>query len=198
MQGIRDPLVLRAFREVDRAEFVPFESRDLAYLDRPVPIPHEQVTTQPSLVARMVEALGLEGSGQVLEIGTGHGFQTAILARLADFVWSVERWSDLAEAARGNLVRHGIRNAEVTVGDGTAGLPEHAPYDAVVVSAAFPEVPGPLAEQVAEGGTLVMPLGPGGMEDVVLFEKESGRLVRRRVITGAHFVRLVGRHGFEE
>jgi len=194
--GVGDDRVLAAVRAVPRADFVPHSAVRVAYLDQPVPIPHDQVTTQPSLVARMVEALGLAGSEHVLEIGTGLGWQTALLASLARSVWSVERWPDLAEAARGNLARHGVRNAEVVVGDGSLGPHEHAPYDAVTVSAAFPSVPRPRAAQLREGGRLVQPIGPGGAEDVVLFERLGSRLVRRRVLTRAHFVRLHGRHGF--
>jgi len=195
-EGIHDPAVVEAVRTVPRAGFVPPELAGRASIDRPLPIPHRQVTTQPSLVARMVEALGLTGSERVLEIGTGYGWQTALLARLAGRVWSVERWPDLAETARANLERHGAGNVEVVVGDGSGGLPEHAPYDAIIVSAAFPEVPGPLAEQLAPGGRLVQPLGPGGQEEVVLFERTPAGLERRRFLTGAHFVRLYGKHGF--
>lgn len=196
--GIRDERVLEAFGAVPRAEFVPFELIEHAYVDIPLPIPHDQVTTQPSLVARMVEALDLSGSERVLEIGTGYGFQTALLACLADFVWSVERWPDLAANAREHLARHGVRNAEVVVGDGSEGLPEQAPFEAVLVSAAFPRVPLPLADQVAEGGRLVQPIGRGGMEEVVLFEHGPRGLDARRVLTGAHFVRLYGKHGFAQ
>jgi protein-L-isoaspartate(D-aspartate) O-methyltransferase len=195
-EGIADARLLDAFAAVPRAGFVPPQLARRAYVDQPLPIPHEQVTTQPSLVARMVEALSLTGTEDVLEIGAGYGFQTAILARLAAFVWSVERWGDLAETARGNLIRHGVENVEVVVGDGSKGLPGHAPYDAILVSAAFPEVPAPLAAQLAEGGRLVQPIGPGGQELVVLFERAGDGLVARRTVTGAHFVRLVGRHGF--
>ncbi len=194
--GTRDPALLAALREVPRAEFVPPDLTNHAYLDRPLPIPHGQVTTQPSLVAKMVEALGLTGSERVLEVGTGYGFQTALLARLSTFVHSVERFPDVAKTARDNLSRHGIANVEVVVGDGTEGLPEHAPYDAILVSAAFPHVPPPLAEQLAPGGWLVQPLGPGGEEEVILFEKGPRGLVPRRNITGAHFVRLYGAHAF--
>jgi protein-L-isoaspartate(D-aspartate) O-methyltransferase len=154
------------------------------------------VTTQPSLVAAMVEALGLTGSARVLEIGTGYGWQTALLARLASEVWSVERFGDLAEFARAALERQQVGNATVVVGDGSAGLPAHGPYDAVLVAAAFPSVPDPLVEQVAPGGRLVQPIGPGGAEDVGLFERTAGGLERRRSVIGAHFVRLYGRHGF--
>ncbi|ABG04151.1 Protein-L-isoaspartate(D-aspartate) O-methyltransferase [Rubrobacter xylanophilus DSM 9941] len=196
--GVGDRRVLEALRRVPRELFVPPERAAEAYLDRPVPIPHGQVTTQPSLVARMVEALGLGGEERVLEIGTGYGFQTALLARLCAFVWSVERHPDVAEAARQNLSRHGVSNARVVVGDGTRGLPGEAPFDAILVSAAFTRVPEPLARQLAPGGRLVQPVGPGGEEEVVLFEKgRDGALVRRAGISGARFVRLYGDYGFE-
>jgi protein-L-isoaspartate(D-aspartate) O-methyltransferase len=194
--GLRDPRLLEALRRIPRADFVPPELVERAYLDLPLPIPHEQVTTQPSLSAKMIEALELTGSERVLEVGTGYGFQTALLSRLSGCVWSVERWPDVAETARENLARHGAGNVEVAAGDGTEGLPEHAPYDAILVSAAFPSVPPPLAQQLAPGGRLVQPIGSGGQEEVILFEKQPGGLVRRRTVTGAHFVRLYGAHAF--
>jgi protein-L-isoaspartate(D-aspartate) O-methyltransferase len=192
--GVRDERVLDAIGAVPRVDFVPDEHADLADLDTPIPIPHGQVTTQPSLVARMVEALGLEGDERVLEIGTGYGWQTALLGRLAREVYTVERFADLAETAQRHLDRY--ENVMVVVGDGSEGLPEHAPFDAILVAAAHPRVPDPLAEQVAERGRIVQPLGPGGAEDVVLFEKRDGELRRVRSVSGAHFVRLHGRHGF--
>jgi protein-L-isoaspartate(D-aspartate) O-methyltransferase len=195
-EGIQDERLLAAVRAVPRAGFVPPDEADRAYHDTPLRIPHDQVTTQPSLVAKMLEALGLRGRERVLEVGSGYGWQTALLARLAREVWSVERWPDLAETARKHLSRHGVDNAEVVVGDGSEGLAEQSPFDAILVSAAFPEVPEPLAEQLARGGRLVQPIGPGGREDVVLFERRPEGLVARRTITGAHFVRLVGRRGF--
>jgi protein-L-isoaspartate(D-aspartate) O-methyltransferase len=194
--GVTDERVLEAYRRVPRAGFVPADLAPRAYVDEPLPIPHGQVTTQPSLVARMVEALELGGDERVLEIGTGHGFQTALLAELAAEVWSVERFADLADTARANLDRHGARNVEVVVGDGTLGLADRAPYDAVVVAAAHPDVPDPLVEQLAPGGRLVHPVGSGGREDVALFVKDGDTVVRRRTIVGAHFVRLMGEHGF--
>jgi protein-L-isoaspartate(D-aspartate) O-methyltransferase len=197
-EGIRDSRLLAAIGEVPRAEFVPPALASRAYLDAPLSIGHEQVTTQPSLVARMVQALELGGHERVLEIGTGYGWQTALLARLTTYVWSVERWSDFAEEARTRLRRLGIQNAEIVIGDGTEGLPDHAPYDAIIVSAAFTSVPDPLAFQLANGGRLVQPLGPGGAEDVVLFRKVGAELERRCMITRAHFVRLYGRHGFRD
>src|SRR5438046_2511273 len=128
-----------------------------ADIDTPIPIPHQQVTTQPSLVARMVEALALVGNERVLEIGTGYGWQTALLARLARDVFSVERFADLAETARAALAKR--RNVVILVGDGSEGLAEHAPFDAILVAAAYPIVPAPVADQLAEGGRLVPPVG---------------------------------------
>jgi protein-L-isoaspartate(D-aspartate) O-methyltransferase len=185
---------------VRRELFVPEQLGDAAYDDRPVPIAHAQVTTQPSLVGQMTAALRLAGGERVLEVGTGLGFQAAILGVLAGSgrVWTVERFADLAERARANLAVAGVANVTVVVGDGTLGWPEGAPYDAVVVAAAAPRVPAPLAAQLAEGGRLVQPLGPGGGELVTLLRKRRGRLVRRGVIVPAHFVRLVGAHGLPE
>lgn len=194
--GVRDERVLEALRRVPRADFVPRAEAGSAYLDAPVPLPHGQVTTQPSLVALMVEALGLTGGERVLEIGTGYGFQTAVLARLAGEVVSVERWADMAGRARRRLSRAGIGNASVTTADGTLGAPGRAPYDAVVVSAAFPEVPEPLVDQLRVGGRLVQPIGPGGREQVRLYERTPGGLALRRNVVSAHFVRLYGAHGY--
>ena len=191
---MQDERVLEAISAVPRMDFVPAEHTDLAEIDAPIPIPHGQVTTQPSLVARMVEALALTGDERVLEVGTGYGWQTALLARLAREVFSVERFPDLAETARAALV--GYDNVQLFVGDGSEGLPEYAPFDAIIVAAAYPSVPDPLAQQLAEGGRLVQPLGPGGAEDVVLFERRTGELHQVRSVSGAHFVRLHGRHAF--
>jgi protein-L-isoaspartate(D-aspartate) O-methyltransferase len=197
-RGVRDPRLLDALRAVPRIGFVPANLAERAYEDNPLPIPHDQVTTQPSLVAGMVAALGLAGSERVLEVGAGYAWQTALLARLCGFVWAMERFGDVAEAARENLARFGVTNAEVITGDGTKGLPEHAPYHAILVAAAFPSVPRPLEEQLAAGGRLVQPVGPGGREEVVLFEKGTRGFVRRRTIVEACFVRLYGTHAFPE
>jgi protein-L-isoaspartate(D-aspartate) O-methyltransferase len=191
---VRDERLLAAIAAVPRAEFVPAEYADRAEIDAPIPIPHGQVTTQPSLVARMVEALALEGDERVLEVGTGYGWQTALLGELAREVFSVERFADLAETARAALA--GRANVVIVIGDGSEGLPEQAPFDAILVAAAYPSVPEPLAQQLAERGRLVQPLGPGGDEDVVLFEKRGGDLQPGRSVGGAHFVRLHGRHAF--
>jgi protein-L-isoaspartate(D-aspartate) O-methyltransferase len=194
--GVSDPRVLAAVGSASRADFVPPELAAQADLDRPLPIPYDQVTTQPSLVARMVEALQLCGSERVLEIGTGYGWQSALLGRLAAEVWSFERWPDLAETARTHLARHGTTNVAVVIGEGSEGLPAHAPFEAILVSAAFPQVPPPLVEQLVEDGRLVQPIGRGGDEDVVSFTKRDGHLHRLGTLTGARFVPLVGRHGF--
>jgi protein-L-isoaspartate(D-aspartate) O-methyltransferase len=196
-EGIRDRRVLAAFGKVPRARFVPPAATGQAYLDEPIRIPHGQVTTQPSLIAKMVAALGLTGSEQVLEVGTGLGFQTAILALLARQVVSVERFADLAAQAHANLVAVGLDQVRVVVGDGSLGVPEHAPYQAIVVAAASPRIPPPLIEQLAQGGRLVHPVGPGGHEQVTAFHKEAGQLVADARLTPAYFVPLVGAHGIQ-
>lgn len=193
--GVTDERLLRAIRAIPRAEFVPGHAVSLAYHDQPIPIGHDQVTTQPSLSAAMIESLGLTGTEHVLEVGTGLGFQTALLAALAADVVTIDIWPDLVERARRALDRRNIRNVETRVGDGGAGVPERAPYDAIIVSAAHPTVPPPLVEQLRPGGRLVQPIGPGGDEQVTLFERTEDGLVRRRVIVPAWFVRLRGVHG---
>jgi protein-L-isoaspartate(D-aspartate) O-methyltransferase len=194
-EGIRDRRVLAAFRAVPRAEFVPPAAAGQAYVDVPIRIPHGQVTTQPSLIAAMVAALELSGSERVLEVGTGLGFQTAILAMLARQVVSIERFPALAAEARANLAAAGLSQVPVVVGDGTLGVPEHAPYQAIVVAAASPRIPPPLVEQLAPGGRLVHPVGPGGHEQVTAFHQEADRLVADARLTPARFVPLVGLHG---
>lgn len=195
--GVRDERVLAAIAAVPRAEFVPDHLRDQAELDRPLRLDNGQVTTQPSLVAVMVEALGLRGDERVLEVGTGLGYQAAVLANLAAEVVTVERFPDFAEAARRNLDAAGYAEVEVVVGDASRGLSEHAPYDAIVVAAAFPKVPDPLADQLTDDGRLVQPLGAGGREEVTLFEATPRGLQRVRTVIDAAFVRLVGEEGFE-
>ncbi|MGW3497775.1 protein-L-isoaspartate(D-aspartate) O-methyltransferase [Streptomyces sp. NPDC001020] len=196
--GIRDERLLEAVRTTPRADFVPAGQVAAAYRDAPVPIGQGQVTTQPSLSAMMIESLELGGNEHVLEVGTGLGFQTALLARLAADVVSIEMRPDIAAQARSNLAGRGVRNVELRVGDGSGGVPDRAPYDAVVVSAAFPEVPAPLVTQVRPAGRLVQPIGPGGHEQVVCFVRTASGLEQWRVLTAARFVRLWGRYGFTQ
>jgi protein-L-isoaspartate(D-aspartate) O-methyltransferase len=194
--GVSDERLLGAIAATDRAAFAPTGLAGESYSDRPLPIARGLVTTQPSLVAVMIAGLGLAGGEQVLEIGTGYGYQTALLAQLAAYVTSIEIYSDIAAVALRNLSGQGIANVRVVVADGTRGYPEAAPFDAVLVSAANPDVPQPLIDQLREGGRLVQPVGPGGDEDVTLFERIPDGLRRVRVLTVANFVRLRGKYGF--
>jgi protein-L-isoaspartate(D-aspartate) O-methyltransferase len=196
LAGVEDPRLIDAFATIPRARFVPEHLAGSAYQDQPLPIPHGQVTTQPSLSAVMIAALELKPTDRVLEVGTGCGFQTALLASLCAHVISIEMWADLADQARSNLRRQGIENVEVMVGDGSLGVPERAPYDATLVSAAFTQVPEPLADQLVDGGRLVQPIGHGGDEMVTLFLRTHGRLVGVREVIPARFVRLVGEEAF--
>ncbi|MDX1620354.1 MAG: protein-L-isoaspartate(D-aspartate) O-methyltransferase, partial [Nitriliruptorales bacterium] len=196
--GVRDERVLEAVRDIDRATFLPAGEERARDLDRPVPIGHGQTTSQPSLIAMMIAALDLTGDENVLEIGTGLGYQAALLSRLARHVTTVERFEDLARAAEGNLAEAGIDNVDVIAGDGTKGFEENAPYDAIVVAAAFTDVPQPLSEQLRDGGRLVQPVGPGGSEQVAVFHRSEGQLERTGTLVGARFVRLVGEHGFAD
>jgi protein-L-isoaspartate(D-aspartate) O-methyltransferase len=186
-----DARVVEAFRRVDRADFVPVDLIDQAYADRPVALPQRQTTSQPSLIARMVDAADVKKDDIVLEVGTGYGFQTALLATLANEVVSIERHAELAEAARKNLAAAGIENVVVFVGDGWEGAPDKAPFDAIVVSAAAESVPQALVDQLSEGGRMVIPVKSGGNDDVWLLQKRNGVLHEVRLITPARFVPLV-------
>ena len=191
---IADPRVIEAFERVRRADFVPEGSEKEADEDRPVLLPHRQTTSQPSLIARMIEAAEVGPEDRVLEIGTGYGFQTALLAVLAREVVSVERYPELAERSRRNLAAGGHDNVDVHLGDGWEGFPEKAPYDAIVVSAAADEMPQALVAQLCDGGRLVVPLKRGRSDDVVVFRKRAdGEMVEERLLTPARFVPLV--HG---
>jgi protein-L-isoaspartate(D-aspartate) O-methyltransferase len=190
-EGLKDARIVEAFRTVRRADFVPEGSERDAYSDRPVGIPENQTTSQPSLIARMLDAVEPRPVDRALEVGTGLGFQTALLARLVAAVVSVERWESLAGKARATLDRLGVANVEILVGDGWDGAPGHAPFDVIVVSAAATDVPRALGEQLAEGGRMVIPVRAERGDDVLLFKKESGALVRVRLVTPARFVPLV-------
>jgi protein-L-isoaspartate(D-aspartate) O-methyltransferase len=171
--GVRSQRVLDALAAVDRSKFVPHDERRRAHRDAPVPLPRGQTTSQPSLIALMVEALDLRPTDRVLEVGTGYGFEAAVLAQLVDEVWTIEWWAELADEAARNLAMAGITNAHVVTGDGREGLPAYAPYDAIVVAARSDEVPAPLLHQLARGGRLVAPLGPAASERCLVLTKDS-------------------------
>jgi protein-L-isoaspartate(D-aspartate) O-methyltransferase len=194
-KGIRDLAVLRAVRMVPRHRFVPESVRHRAYDDAALPIGSSQTISQPWVQARYLELLGLTGRERVLEVGTGSGYQTALLAMLCDAVFSVERIPTLAQRAREALAASGIRNVTVLIGDGTLGWRPFAPYDAILVAAASPEVPTPLVEQLAPGGRLVIPLGDRTNQTLTLVRREGDEL-RSTTVADVRFVPLLGEFGF--
>jgi protein-L-isoaspartate(D-aspartate) O-methyltransferase len=196
-RGIRDPRVLEAMRNVPRWRFVPPAERSRAYYDGALPIGHGQTISQPYVVAYMTEALSLTGTERVLEIGTGSGYQAAILAELAQEVYSIERVAALSERAKALLAELGYTNLHVRMADGTLGWPEAAPFDAVLVTAAAPTVPEPLKEQLEEGGRLVIPVGPRWSQEVTRVTRRKNRFVEERLM-GVMFVPLLGQHGWNE
>jgi protein-L-isoaspartate(D-aspartate) O-methyltransferase len=193
--GIRDLAVLRAFDEVPRHIFVPTGMRHRAYEDSALPIGQGQTISQPSMHARYLELLQLTGNEKVLEVGTGSGYQTALLAHLASQVFSIERVAPLLQRARDAIRQTGARNVSVLVGDGTLGWRDYGPYDAILVTAGAPDVPRPLAEQLAEGGRLLIPLG-GREEQMLTLVTRRGDALQRRDIAPARFVPLVGTFGW--
>jgi protein-L-isoaspartate(D-aspartate) O-methyltransferase len=195
--GITDTRILDAFRRFDRADFVPPRSVKLSYYDEPIEIGYQQVTTQPSLIARMLCALQLNGDERVLEVGTGLGYQAALLSLLCREVYTIERIADLANRAKQNFEQVGIRNVHVRIGDGSLGLPDQAPFDRIILAAAAPEIPLPLEKQLAEGGKLIQPMGLGGDERVNVYEKKAGQLQFLERVTLARFVKLIGAYGLE-
>ncbi|MGH9817484.1 MAG: protein-L-isoaspartate(D-aspartate) O-methyltransferase [Candidatus Acidiferrales bacterium] len=195
-RGITAPRLLDALRKVPRHEFVPEELRALSYEDSPLAIGEGQTISQPFMVAAMTDALGLAGHQRVLEIGTGSGYQAALLALLAREVHSIERSALLAEAARERLARLGYANVTVHRRDGTLGLPEFAPFEAILVTAAAPRIPQPLAEQLAEGGRMVIPVGEAQQQECLLVRKHEGRTTHQ-TLHYCRFVPLVGEHGWD-
>ena len=194
-RSIRDESVLEAMLQVPRHEFVPDEYKRIAYADRPIPIAEEQTISQPFIVAASLQALMLRGSESVLEVGTGSGYQTALLAVLARVVYSVERHAALARQAESALSRLDIKNAKIFVGDGSNGLREYAPYDAILVSAAAPKIPQSLLHQLGEGGRMVIPVGPPHAQELQLVRKTHGN-TEIDVIEGCRFVPLIGTEGY--
>lgn len=190
-RGVRDERVLDALRSVRRHEFVPPEQAAHAYEDRPLPIGHNQTISQPYIVAWMTELLRLEPSHEVLEIGAGCGYQTAVLSRLCKQVWGLERIEALAETARRNLARAAVENATIAVGDGNKGLAEHQPYARILVAAAAPAVPRALLEQLAPGGRLVIPLGSREGQEMTVVVRDLAGNYEREYLGSVSFVPLI-------
>lgn len=186
------PRVAKAMLEVPRHVFVPDDQKRRAYDDKPLPIGHGQTISQPTVVAMMTEALDLQGDEVVLEVGTGSGYQAAVLSRLAKRVESIEIVAPLAQRAKSALSRIGYDNVNVHVGDGYAGLPEKAPFDRIIITAAPPEVPPKLVEQLAKGGKMVLPVGPRfGVQDLIVLEKQQDGRLRRENLGPVRFVPMV-------
>jgi protein-L-isoaspartate(D-aspartate) O-methyltransferase len=190
-RGVKDPATLGAMRTVPRQAFVPASSGADAYGDHPLPIGHGQTISQPYIVAFMTEALGLKKGATVLEVGTGSGYQAAVLAQIADRVYSVEILPALAEEARARLDRLGYRNVQVRVGDGYQGWPEAGPFDGIIVTAAAPRVPDPLKAQLKDGGRLVIPVGDESQELMVVTRR--GDTFEERRILPVRFVPMTGK-----
>jgi protein-L-isoaspartate(D-aspartate) O-methyltransferase len=196
-RGILDGRVLAAMERVRREEFVPAELREKSYDDAPLPIGEGQTISQPYIVAAMSVALRLTGDERVLEIGTGCGYQAAVLSHLAKTVFTIESRPRLAFAAAERLTRLRYANVHVHCGDGTLGLPEFATFDAILVAAAAPDVPDPLRNQLAEGGRLILPVGDAENQELHLIER-SGNSFHTTVLEGCRFVPLVGYYGWKE
>jgi protein-L-isoaspartate(D-aspartate) O-methyltransferase len=194
-RGIQDERVLDAMLRVPRHEFVPDEYKATAYADHPIPIAENQTISQPFIVAAALQALELKGTESVLEVGTGSGYQTALLAALAKMVYSIERHASLARGAEAILETLGFTNIEILVGDGSHGVREFMPYGAILVSAAAPSVPQSLLDQLAEGGRMVIPVGPAHAQLLQLVRKQHGRIAVE-TIEGCRFVPLIGAEGY--
>ena len=189
-RGVRDERVLTAMARVPRTAFVPCNLKDQAYSDHPIPLPKGQTISQPFIVAVMLEALVPESSHSILEIGTGSGYQTALLAELFGKVFSVERHAELASSAHRVLKSLGYENVEIVVGDGTRGLRSHAPYDAILVSAAADRIPLPLFEELKENGRMVIPVGPREAQQLQLVRKKEG-VMEVTTLENCRFVPLI-------
>jgi protein-L-isoaspartate(D-aspartate) O-methyltransferase len=195
-RGIRDERLLAAMSRVPRHEFVSQQNWNEAYSDHPVPIAEKQTTSQPYMIAAMVQAAQIKAEDRVLEIGAGSGYQTAVLAEMASQVFAVERYASLAEAAQKTLDRLGYRNAKIVTGDGSLGLPEAAPFDAIIVSAAAPRIPQALIDQLAICGRLLIPVGEADQQVLQLVQRNADGTTTVRTLEGCRFVPLVGEQGF--
>ncbi len=196
-RSVQEPAVLSALRAVPRDRFVPLEAREWAWEDRALAIGHEQTISQPTIVALMSEAAALTLDDRVLEIGTGSGYQAAVLSQLANSVVSVEVVDPLRRRAAAVLVELGITNVVVLAAGGELGAPDHGPYDAILVTAAAPDLPPPLIDQLAEGGRIVAPLGAREHQELVVATKREG-VLERRSLGPCRFVPLRGQYGFED
>jgi len=196
-RDITDPRVLKVVAEVPREEFVPPSYQSQAYTDGPLPIGLGQTISQPYIVALMTQELRLDRKCDVLEVGTGSGYQTAVLAKLAKKVYTIERFAELSESAQAVLGRLGVGNVEFFVGDGSCGWPQQRTFERIMITAAVPRIPDPLAEQLADGGIMVAPVGPQGVQRLIACEKRGERLIER-FICDVRFVKLLGEYGFEE
>ncbi|MFC1722519.1 protein-L-isoaspartate(D-aspartate) O-methyltransferase [Nanoarchaeota archaeon] len=195
-RGISDPKVLRAMIEVPRHEFVPYESRDIAYGDYPLPIGEDQTISQPYIVALMTQALNLKGDEKVLEIGTGSGYQAAILSRIVKKVISIERIPKLADKAKSILRKLSYLNVTVITSDGTLGYPLASPYDAIIVTAACFKTPPALIEQLSIGGRIVIPLGEKSSQRLMKITKTE-KEIKEEVLCNCMFVPLIGKDGWD-
>ncbi len=195
-RGIRDDRVLRVMSEIPRERFVPKDLAPVAYEDRALDIGLGQTISQPYIVAYMTEQLQLQPTHRVLEIGTGSGYQTAVLASLCKAVYSVESLPELSEKTQVTLHQLGHNNVAYAIRDGTLGWPEHAPYERIIVTAGAPDIPGPLLDQVQAGGKMILPIGNHKAQQLVLIEKKDSRFVEFPLI-GCRFVKLIGQRGWK-
>ncbi len=195
-RGVKDPRVLEAMRSVPRERFVPPELHEFAFEDRALPIAEDQTISQPFMVGSMTARLQVQPTDRVLEIGTGSGYQTAILSRLAHEIVTIERIGVLQSSAGSILESLNVKNVHFHVGDGTAGWPPMAPYDGIIVTAGAPDVPQPLIDQLADGGRLVVPVG-GEKEQVLTLITRVGSRTTRKDLYPCRFVKLIGEHGWE-
>jgi len=195
-RGIRDERLLVAMSKVPRHEFVSQQNWHEAYADHPIPIAEKQTTSQPYMIAAMVQAAEIKSGDRVLEIGAGSGYQTAVLAELASQVFAVERYASLTDTAQKTLERLGYRNAKIVTGDGSLGLPEAARFDAIIVSAAAPSIPQALVDQLALGGRLLIPIGEAEQQVLQLVQRNADGGTSVRTLEGCRFVPLIGEQGF--
>jgi protein-L-isoaspartate(D-aspartate) O-methyltransferase len=194
-RGVRDERVLQAMGAVPREEFVVERYRDQAYADHPLPIPLGQTVSQPFIVGRIIEATELKPGTKVLEVGTGTGYEAAVLAQMGARVFTIERHAELAALARINLERLHYGDVTVITDDGSEGLPKEAPFEVIVVAAAVPDIPPALFEQLAEEGRMVIPIGPPDLQVLYLVRKQNGKMVKSR-LEDCRFVPLIGKEGY--